>query len=290
MSNFYKPLKDVVREYRTWAQSDHPRIATGYPILDDRTNGGIAQGEVLLFIARSSVGKTAVALNMILNAHVPTVMFSLEMHGRYIAKRLAAIHSDVPDDKLEYELRTTGQSEAFERLVADYPNLAVIDKPAMSLKEMGAAMDEITHDWGQRPQLVVIDFMELIGGVPSFSAVEKVDTVARKVKDFAREWDTGLILLHQVGRGEGGAGAEPLSLISSRYGGEVSADYVMGAYRPCLRVGISQEQYEEERWQIFFQFLKTRGGSQLHPGGDLHFFNVNTMRISPGWPDEPLFT
>lgn len=286
---FFQPLKTTVRQYADWAQSDHPRIATGFPILDSRTSGGIAQGEVLLFMARSSVGKTAVACNMVLNAAVPTVIFSLEMHGRYIAKRLAAIHSDVPDEGVEFDLRTTGKSEPFEKLVADYPKLTVIDKPAMSLKEMGVAMTEASEEWGETPSLVVIDYTELIGGVPSLGAAEAVDKVCRKVKDFAREWDCALILLHQVGRGEGGAGAEPLSLTAARYGGETQADYVLGAYRPCLRLGITQEEYLADRWQIFLQFLKTRGGSSIHPGGLLHYFDVNSMRISAEWPELPLF-
>jgi replicative DNA helicase len=289
MTGFYRPIEDVVREYANWATSPQPRIPTGFPILDDRTQGGAAMGEVILFIARSSVGKTAVACNVVINARVPTVFFSLEMHGRYIAKRLASVHTGMPDAQVEYELRTTGRCEALSALVDDYPQLAIIDKPAMSLKNMREAMHEVTEAWGEPPQLVVMDYMELIGGVPSLVAAEKVDQVARKIKDFSREHDCVVLCLHQVGRGEGGAGAEPLSLTSARYGGETQADYVLGAYRPALAAGISQEEYGQKRWEVWLQFLKTRGGSQLHPAGMLHHFDVNTLRISQEWPKEPLF-
>jgi len=278
----YRPLSSTVKEYVTWATSDHPRVGTGLPILDSRTNGGAAAGEVILFQARSQVGKTAVAGNVIChNKGLPTVMFSLEMHGRYIAKRLAAIYNQVGTGDLERELQTTGRSAALAKLVEDFPYLAIVDKPALSIRDMGAALDVIEDVWGQKVGLIVVDYLELIGGTPSLNAVEKVDGVARKFKDFTRERDAASLLLHQVGRGEGGAGAEPLSLESGRYGGETQADYVLGAYRPCLRKGITQAEYMDERWHIYFQFLKTRGGDEIHPAGELYEFNPFTLRIQP---------
>lgn len=292
---YYRPLSEVTRDYVRWATSEHPRVGTGFDFFDSRTQGGCAAGEVLMFQARSGVGKTAVAGNIVAgNRHLPTVFFSLEMHARYIAMRLAAITTGTATKRIEYDLRTTGRSLALQELVELYPRLAIIDKPGMSLKEMGVACQEAAQVWQEHPQLIVIDFLELIGGVPSLSAVEAVDKVARKVKDFAREQDAVVLLLHQVGRGEGGAGEEPLSMASGRYGGEISADYVLGAYRPCMRKGISADDYENERWQIFLQFLKTRGGSELHPSGFLHQFNPDTMQIgdwtyrtAPLWDEVP---
>lgn len=278
---FYKPLSEVVRSYRDWATSDHPRLPTGYAILDSRTSGGAASGEVILFQCRSQVGKTTFGINMIANnIGRPAAFFSLEMHARYVAARLAAIHTNTPTSVIEAELKEFGRSDALAAIVKDYPTFGIPDKPAMSLKQMGEALDEFEDVWGQKTELVVIDFLELIGGVPSLSAVEKIDGLTRKVKDFARERDCVVLLLHQVGRGAGGTGDEPLDITSSRYGGEVSADYVLGAYRPCLRKGIAQDEYLRERSMLYLQFLKTRGGSELHPQGLLHHLNPETLRIS----------
>lgn len=289
---YYKPLRDVAKDYINWAISPQPRIATGFQMIDSRTSGGIAAGEVLLFTARSGVGKTAVAGNIVINdPKVKTVFFSLEMHGRYIAMRLAAMATNTPTRQIEEDLRTTERSMALQRLVEGYPHIAIVDKPAMSLKEMGVACAEIENEWQAKPDLIVIDFLELIGGVASLSAVEKIDQVARKVKDFARERDAAVVLLHQVGRGEGGAGAEPLSMASGRYGGETYADYVIGAYRVSARKEITQAEYEQDKAKLHLQFLKTRSGGGLHPGGYQMRFHPETMRISEwDYRAEPLFS
>lgn len=279
---YYRSLGEVVAEHVTWARSDHPRVGTGYPIMDARTEGGAADGEVILFTSRPQVGKTTFGLNVIVNnCPLPAVMFSLEMHARYIAARLAAMHSEVPTWEIERAIKEKGGHPALDRLIADYPHLAIIDKPGMSLKDMIAAVNECSDQWGTKPRLIVIDFLELIGGVPTLSQVEQVDKVARNVKNFSRETDTVVLLLHQVGRGEGGAGELPLSLASGRYGGEMSADYVLGAYRPCLRPGITSDEYQREVGNFYLQFLKTRGGSQIHPSGLLHRLDSETMRIRP---------
>jgi KaiC/GvpD/RAD55 family RecA-like ATPase len=282
---FYKPLSTVATEYLAWATDPNPRVPTGYPILDSRTNGGAAYGEVVLFNCRSQVGKTTFGLNVIANnIGRPCVFFSLEMHGRYLIPRLAAIHTGTPTEDIERQMRATGRSPEVERTVNEFGRLAIIDKPAMTLKEMGQALEEVQQTWGQRVELVVIDFLELMGGIPSLNKVEKIDDLTQKIKNFARQYDVVVLLLHQVSRTEGGGGELPLDITSGRYGGEVSADYVLGAFRPCLRKGISQEEYLHDRWLFFVQFLKTRGGSEIHPEGELHCFNPHTMRISYPYP------
>lgn len=279
---YFRPLAAVASDLRAWALDPRPRIGIGYPIMDSRTSGGAARGEVILFQARSQVGKTAFAVNVFANNKGNrTIFFSLEMHARYIAARLAAIHTGTPTSFIEDELRSTGQSKALAVTVDDYGrSLVIVDKPAMSLKEMNLAVDEIEHEWGDTARLICIDYLELIGGIPALSQLEKIDQVARKIKDFARERDAVVLLLHQVGRSAGGAGHLPLDMASGRYGGETQADYVLAAYRPCLRPDITQRDYLSERHDFRLQFLKTRGGSEIHPEGVAHYLDPETLKIS----------
>lgn len=275
-----RPLDEIAEEAKAWATSDHPRIGIGYPMFDDRTSGGAAQGEVILFTARSSVGKTAFAVNVIENnPDVPTVKFSLEMHGRYILNRLTAAHTGTSTATVENQLRL-GVDTLVQRTVDDFPRLAIADKPGMSFKDMHVALAEATERWDERPRLVVIDYMELIGGVVSLEAASAIQKVSRKMKDFAREEDVVLLCLHQVSRGSGAEGHMPLSVTSGNLGGETAADYVLGAYRPCLEPGIGQQEYLRRRPQYMLQFLKTRGGAEIHPAGMLHHYDPLTMRIS----------
>jgi len=281
----FKPLAAAATEYRTWATDPRPRMPIGYPIFDSRTNGGAARGEVILFQARSQVGKTTFALNVIenLGGEHCCIFFSLEMNARYLVPRLAAMHTGVPTSEIEMAFRTTGDHLSIIQTIKDFPFLAVPDKPAMSLREMKQVVEEAEEKFGRPVDFIVVDFLELIGGANSLSTVDKIDGLTRKFKDLVRELNVVGMLLHQVGRESGGTGADVLDITSSRYGGEVSADYVLGAYRPCLARGISTEEYEKSQWWYYLQFLKTRGGSGLHPEGLLHQFHPETMRITP-WP------
>lgn len=276
-----KPLLEVTKDYRTWATSDHPRIPLGYPMFDGRTNGGAALGEVILFQARSSVGKTTFALNVVANnPERACAFFSLEMNGRYLVPRLAAMYTGTPTEDIEKSMMAGETCQPVLQTVEAYQNLVVADEPGMSLKQMAALLPEASTIAGQKVEMVIIDYLELIGGVPGMATLDKIDGVTRKLKDFARYHDVVVLVLHQVGREAGGAGAAPLDITSGRYGGETQADYVLGAYRPCLRTGISQEEYLSERWHWYLQFLKTRGGSEIHPAGLLHQYNPHTMRIT----------
>jgi hypothetical protein len=251
------------------------------PFFDKRTLGGAAAGELVIVMARSSVGKTTLGLNIVNNnVNVPTVFFSLEMHGRYLVPRLAAIHTSTPTQDVELALRTGASHPAVDQTVRDFTQLAIVDKGQMSPKKMGDAVKEVHGQWKRKPELVIVDYLELMGGTPSLSEVGKVEKLAWAMKDFAKEHDLVVVLMHQVGRGEGGAGADALSMTSGKYGGEQSADYLLGAYKPALRKGITDEDYLRERWVLYLQFLKTRGGGQIAPQGTPHYVHPDTMKVA----------
>lgn len=268
------PLYETVESHREWARQADARIPIGYPFFDSRT-GGVALGEMLMFLARSGVGKTAWACNVAEMARrVPQVFFSLEMQGRYIATRIAAIHCNVPTKHIEWDLRNHGQSNALDQLVRDYPYLSIIDRPSMTLRQMGEALEEVESMWiGVKPRLVIIDYLELIKSA-SMSAVEGIDGVSRKLKDFAREHDVAVIVLHQVNL-QGGEGWEPLTRRAARYGGDVAADYTLAAFRPSMKPDAVNDG------GMWLQFLKTRTDGGLHPGGVWHAFDEQTLRIRP---------
>ena len=289
---FFKPLSVTIGEQLEWARHPLPRIPLGYPMFDGRTSGGAAQGELIQFLARSGVGKTTMALNLINNVchgqGVPTVFFSLEMHGRYIVQRLAAIAFDEPTARIEKELFDTGRSPHLENLSQLFPRLSIVDEPGLSFRQMGKALQEAEDEWGEKVRFVAVDYAELIGGVRSMTTAEKVDGVMKDAKDFARKHDVLLLLLHQVGRGSGGEGHMPLAATSGRFGGEQAADYILAAYRTHLEPGISHQEMLARQHSFHLQFLKTRGGHEIHPQGVQHIYKPGSMRIEPPAPPRQL--
>jgi len=274
-----RDLDEVKEELYRWATSDIVRVPTGYRFFDDRTMGCMAPGQIMICLARTGVGKTWWLVNVAVNnPTVPTVLFSLEMHGRYILERVASAHTDTPTRAIETAMRDHGQSAAVEMTSGDLSMLMIEDEPDLGLGDMGEILDDYAERHGHRPRLVLIDYLEIIRNYGT-NQMESVQGMARALKNFAREHDVALIVLHQVKRGEQNAGHKPLDLTDGKFGGEESADYVMGMYKPSLNPNISQDIRERMDGDIRLQFLKTRTGGGIHPDGVQHHWNADTGRI-----------
>ena len=279
-------LQDQIDEAALFASSAKPRIPLGFPFFDTRTGGGVTYGEMTLFLARTGVGKTFWALNVIANnPDVPCIFYSLEMAARAIVVRLAAVSTDTPDSVVKRSLTEHGEHWALDQLPEKFPHLTICDEAGLNLRQMGATLDEVEEATGDRPRLVVIDYLELIKGVPGLEKAGQVSDMARDLKTWARMHDVHLVVIHQVPRGEKNNGHQPLSLFSGRYGGEDAADYVLGAYRPFLNPDlVTQEERDSVRHQFVMQFLKTRGGHETHEAGVMHHINPESGKISPITP------
>ena len=73
------------------ANGKRSRVPTGFPMLDKLTYNGFAGGNLIVLSARPSVGKTAIMLQMAVEASragFPTVVYSLEMTNKELGQRL----------------------------------------------------------------------------------------------------------------------------------------------------------------------------------------------------------
>lgn len=274
-----RDLAEVRDELYRWASSDIVRVPIGYRFFDDRTQGGMAPGQVMIMLARTGVGKTWFLINVAANnPGVPTVFFSLEMHGRYILERLASVHTGTATTAIEAGMRDHGTSSAVETVTAELPLLHVDDEPDLGLGDMAKVLDEYEERVGQRPRLVLVDYLELISTWGD-TQMDSVQSMARSLKVFAREHDLALIVLHQVKRGDANAGHKPLDLTDGKFGGEESADYVLGMYKPSLNPAVTQDTRDRMEKDIRLQFLKTRTGGGIHPDGAQHHWDPDTGEI-----------
>jgi hypothetical protein len=272
-------LAEGFESYERWITDPIPRIGLGMPWFDDHTNGGIARSEVMMMMAFSSVGKTTVGLNIIRNnPNIPVLFFSLEMNWRMVAARLAAMEQGTSTRYIEQQYKAGQRPTWLQGVVDKYRGFVCDDTPAISLKEAKDSFHRATDRIGTAPRLVVWDYLELISGGGLMGKAEQVDKAAQKLRDWTREMDCASIVLHQVGKGEGGA--EALDLGSGRYGGFAPMDFVAGAFAPRLEKGISQSRYEQVKEEIHFQLLKNRAG-QANPVPQKYRLDSQTMRITP---------
>lgn len=177
-------------------------VPSGFPDLDKYT-AGFQNSDLIILAARPSVGKTALALNIVQNASVkykiPVAMFSLEMSREVLCQRLLCSDAEIDSQKI----RTASLSEAgWKRLMRSLERLSqapifIDDTPLLTAMEMRAKARRMKkeHNIG----LIIVDYLQLMQG-KNENRVQDVSEIARSLKTLARELDIPVLALSQLSR------------------------------------------------------------------------------------------
>lgn len=181
-------------------------VGTGFIDLDDMT-GGFQGSQLIILAARPSMGKTALALNVIDHVSVtlgqPVLFFSLEMGQMELAERMLAARGRVEGHKLRtgHHLGTLEMSkigEAFEVLRA--APVFIDDTPSRTILQITANARRLRLR--NQIGLIIIDYIQLIEQDDSReSRQEHIAKVSRRLKTLARELTVPVIALSQLNRG-----------------------------------------------------------------------------------------
>ncbi len=213
-------------------------VISGFSSFDKLTNG-LQKSDLILIAARPSMGKTALALNIALNASLKNnavAIFSLEMSKGQIAERLLSAESDVDLQKLKTGALDEGEivevARSVDRLAAI--KLFVDDTAAISILELRSKTRRLKNERGL--DLILIDYLQLMQGKTGrgdFNRQQEISEISRSLKSLARELNIPVIALSQLSRNvELRADKRPL-LSDLRESGslEQDADIVAFLYR-----------------------------------------------------------
>ncbi|MCA9310501.1 MAG: replicative DNA helicase [Phycisphaerales bacterium] len=189
-------------------------VASGYYDLDDLTSG-FQPGEMTILAARPSMGKTALALNLVeqlafagsphhpQGPRTPVAFFSLEMSRQSVTSRLLSAHSGVDSQKL----RTNRLSrDEFNRLFTSCSTLSeasihIDDTPGLTVMQLRAKARRMVAQHGVR--CIVIDYLQLMSDPTAASRdgrQQEVSSISRGIKALARELRLPIICLAQLNR------------------------------------------------------------------------------------------
>lgn len=222
----YSPLSESVDSFVRWAQSPQERINLGIARIDAEMRG-IAPGEIAMILGFAHGGKTLLLLHTLKNNRDKHVaLFIPDEPKELVLIKLTCITHNIDARILEQRVADDDQ-EAIQLLreTAEeiYPNLAVFDQ-SLSSQDMEHGYIEMCNVWGQAPELVVVDFLDLV------QAGETVPEKANFLKSFGRKHDVPLLVLHQTSRHAGAEGRKP-TMSSGAYGGEQQATAILGVRR-----------------------------------------------------------
>jgi len=222
----YEPLSEAAHGFVRWAQSPQDRVHLGLRQIDAEMRG-IASGEMAMMIGHSHGGKTLLLLHSLQqNRDKHIAMFIPDEPRQLVLTKLTCMHHGIDARELERLVAMDDQNaiDLLRRTAEeDFPNLAVFDQPLNAL-DMERAYNEVCDVWGQIPDLVVVDYLDLV------DAGETVPDKATFLKSFGRRHDVPMLVLHQTSRGSGADGKK-LDMSSGAYGGEQQATTVIGVRR-----------------------------------------------------------
>ena len=222
----YVPLTEAAHAFVRWAQSPQDRVYLGIEPLDNEMRG-IAPGELAMMLGYSHGGKTLVLLHALRNNRDKKIaLFIPDEPKTLVLTKLTCMHHNIDARQLEMRV-ANDDKEAIDLLrqtaEEDFPNLAVFDQPLVPA-DMERAYNEVCDVWGQIPELVVVDYLDLV------EAGETVPDKATFVKSFGRRHDIPMLVLHQTSRSSGADGMK-LTMSSGAFGGEQQATSVIGVRR-----------------------------------------------------------
>ncbi len=204
------PFKTVIKESIRTIEKLYERkelitgVPTGFEGIDTLTSG-LQKSDLVIVAGRPSMGKTAFALNIALNAAtlsgVPVAVFSLEMSKEQLALRMLASEAKVDSQRIRKGL--LGETD-WPKLIAAAGKLSealifIDDTPALSVLEMKAKSRRLKAENGLG--LVILDYLQLMkGGGSRDSREQEISEISRSLKALAKELAVPVIALSQLNR------------------------------------------------------------------------------------------
>ena len=268
-------VSDLQDAYILAARSPAHRLKLGIDPDMDAQMRGVAEGEVMVVMGRSGVGKTAVLLNMVEHMSAglhPALVFSLEMQGVELFERIVSMGTGLGGREVEQLARLDEGAFAKTSLpvMSKWHQVVTVDRPCkLSRIDDLIGRAQRAGLWKEPLRLVAIDYLGMISPEGEHGKTyEVISKLAREIKRIAKKHRIRILLLCQVSR-EGGSGGEPITMSMARDSGaiEESADYIFGLWRPELYTypGYGKHAYTEEEKATYqgvmvWRLLKHRNG------------------------------
>jgi replicative DNA helicase len=244
-------------------------IVSGYVDIDNKTDG-FMENDLVIIGARPSMGKTALMLNMSLNAanksNAIPVIFSLEMTAKSLIKRMLSCIADINGMKLKNPYHYTDDEEKSRWIkgigVIEEINPIIYEKSRQSVSEMKAKVRKIRHENPDRDVIVFIDYLTLIKPSQDYKGNmhAQMTEIISDLKTMAKDFKCPVVCLAQLSRNvEQRSDKRPLMSDLRESGSiEQEADIIMLLYRE--EYYSKEDTKEEDKNVLEVDVAKNRDG------------------------------
>ncbi|HEC64932.1 hypothetical protein LCGC14_1098190 [marine sediment metagenome] len=174
-------------------------LITGFSVIDD--NCPFDEGHLVILAAKTSVGKTALALNIAVNAAMfkqKALFFSAEMTLNELMTRTLAQLTRVSSTKFKYANADHSMAIAENEIKACEDNLSFIEAGGMTSDDIC----RVARQENDKIDLIVVDYVQYLkdrvekGGTNN----DRIGNIVRNLKGLAMELGCTVLALSQVNR------------------------------------------------------------------------------------------
>ena len=211
-SRGFVSLKEIYDQYlQDQADLSDPLQTTGIPIMTgfpdlDEYLGGLQRADLVILGARPSMGKSALAMNMVINAAKSGQVcgvFSLEMTREQLAMRILASEANLDSHRLRLGLYTQHEEARIIDSIGRLSDLPVFidDTPYQGVADMRGKARRLALE--HELDLLVVDYLQLVQGKQRWgqtNRVQEITEISRELKVLAGDLKLALVACSQLNR------------------------------------------------------------------------------------------
>lgn len=241
LSEVVKKSLSKVREMAKHSQDGQQilGLSTGFRRLNEKISG-LQKTDLIIVAGRSSMGKTALALDIALNAtdddkEAVVGVFTIEMADEQYANRLICQKAMVDSQRYRtgYLTRDEWNKVAIASGECPEKRIFIDDSSSLNPLELRTKARRLASE-KKRLDLIIVDYLQLMNGGGRFESREKeVAYISRQLKQIAKDFCVPVIALSQLSRApEARNPPRPMMSDLRESGGiENDADVVLLVYR-----------------------------------------------------------
>lgn len=245
-------IDDAYAKYLEWIGIEKSSLTTGLPSLDSLTDG-FMEGELVAIIGRTTVGKSFLALNILLHLlseerEKKVGFFSMEMAKPVMVERLLQLSHNKGRRDLKNEIYLDQNLE--RQFKVDLKNLHIFEK-IYGLSEIKALIIE------NEIKIVFIDFLGLLKTEQEGSVYERTTERITGLKTLAKDIGILVFVLVQLSR-QAGDGSTPVTIDMAREAGTIEelSDFILGIWNPS----VNPKAKKEWEGKLMVALLKNKRG------------------------------
>ncbi len=205
-------------------------MTTGWDVIDDLMDGGLAPGELGVVMAPAGIGKSWLLINIGANAvkaGKTVIHYTLELNENYVGQRYDSVVTGINAQNLK-----NYQEDIQEKMDTLKGELIIKHYPTKSIGVMGIkAHIEKTIMLGNSPDLVIIDYGDLLKVNAKKDKHEALEELYEEMRGMAGEYEIPVWTASQAGRSALEEDVIEADKIASSYGKVMVADFLMSLSR-----------------------------------------------------------